>query len=544
MDRRHSAFYRKVIGTAVLLTAVLLSAGCAVDPAKDNFKTVSSNLERGGSFYQVYTENGTLKQLIDEYFVKLDRAVSESNLPEAKRSKMRGKLIAAKFVFQLFAFEQCSGVGASSTIRTAPGEKNIFSNRFFIAIPQEQSCLPDWILNRKQSDVDSIAAKLPAETFYSFGANISVPGVLNLFRSAGSLGEALLSELPGEFPLDVISDIEGWCILSAARRNGFPVNEDCLMIQIPDPKGKVFDFLCRLPIVAKADGTRPERRQLHIREPEIGMIAPLMIKGPGVVTFFNSPDAEKLFLRRPNGSLKDTRHFLRYSEGISKIGNAYLYCRNIPGGNGLFTNSTSVNDVEIPLSSGDSFSVLSRSAEGWLSQGLSDLDIPGETFSRGLARHLIKLLEVRNEVKNQVKSARAVQSGENKTLNRECKKKFDRIYQELQKYAKANNGKFPDAVNGRFNLPQLSQEMLKKTVSFSGFSPGQKNMPILLDAPKRHRNSFCVLYADGSMKSYKLEKPGSVRRMISFLYTVHRWEISIFQNLIKQAQAFDEASAK
>ena len=541
MDRRHSAFYRKVIGTALLLTAVLLSAGCAADPAKDNFKTVSSNLERGGSFYQVYTENGTLKQLIDEYFVKIDRAVSESNLPEAKRSKMRGKLIAAKFVFQLFAFEQCSGVGASSTIRTASGEKNIFSNRFFIAIPQDQSCLPDWILNRRQSDVNSIAANLPAETFYSLGVNISLPGVLNLFRSAGSLGEALLSELPSEFPLDVISDIEGWCTLSAARRNGFPVNEDCLMIQIPDPKGKVFDFICKLPIVAKADAAKPERRQLHIREAEIGMIAPLMIKGPGIVTFFNSPDAEKLFLNRPNGSLKESGHFLRYSDGVSKVGSAYLYCRNIHGGNGLFTNTASVNGMDIPLSSGDSFCVLSRGADGWLCHGLSNLDIPGETLSRCLARHLIKLLEVRNEVKNQVKSAK---SGENKTLNKECKKKFAKIYQELQKYAKANNGRFPDAVKGKFNLPTLSPELMKKTVAFSGVSLKQKNMPLLLDAPKRHRSSFCVLYADGSVKSYKLEKPGSVRRMISFLYTVHRWEISIFQNLIKQAQTFDEAPAK
>ena len=129
-------------------------------------------------------------------------------------------------------------------------------------------------------------------------------------------------------------------------------------------------------------------------------------------------------------------------------------------------------------------------------------------------------------------------------LNKECKKKFAKIYQELQKYAKANNGRFPDAVKGKFHLPTLSPELMKKTVAFSGVSLKQKNMPLLLDAPKRHRSSFCVLYADGSVKSYKLEKPGSVRRMISFLYTVHRWEISIFQNLIKQAQTFDEAPAK
>ena len=98
---RHAAFYRKVIGTAVLFIAVLLSAGCAADPAKENFNTVSSNLEHGGSFYQVYTENGTLKQLVGKYFSRIDSAVAESKLPESKRNQMRGKLIAAKFLFHL-----------------------------------------------------------------------------------------------------------------------------------------------------------------------------------------------------------------------------------------------------------------------------------------------------------------------------------------------------------------------------------------------------------------------------------------------------------
>ena len=541
MDRRHSDFYRKVIGTAALLTTVLLFTGCAADPAKENFNTVSSNLERGGSFYHVYTENGTLKQLIGECFSNIDRAVAESNLPEAKRTEMRGKLVAAKFLFSLFAFEHCTGMGASSTIRKVPGEKDLFSNRIFIAIPEQNSCFFDWVFSREAGDVGAIAASLPQETFYTIGLNVSVPGILDLFRNAGTLGDALLSELPSGFPLDVVSDLEGWCMIAAARRNGFPPNEDCIMIRLPDKKGKIFDFIGRLPVAMKADSADPMRRKLLLRDPGAGMFDPVMVKQGGMVIFFNSPAAEKLFTRRSNGSLKENGHFLRYSKGVPESGSAFLYCRNLPGGNGLFASSAPVNGVDIPIGFGDSFNVLTRTADGWLSRGLGDLDIPGETFTRSLAHHLVRLLEVRSEVKNQVKSAKA---GENKKLNRECKKKFALIYQELQKYAKANNGKFPYAVDGKFKLPELSGDLTKKVIGFSGIAPDSKNIPLMIDAPGRHRNSFCVFYADGSMKSYKLENPGTVRRMISFLYTVHRWEISVFQNLIKQAQQIDEASAK
>ena len=540
MDRRHSEFYRKVIGTAALLTAVLLFAGCAADPAKENFNTVSSNLEHGGSFYQVYTENGTLKQLVGKYFSRIDSAVAESKLPESKRNKMRGKLIAAKFLFHLFAFEYCTGVGASSAIRRANGEKDIFSNRFFIAIPKQRSCFFDWVFSREAGDVGAVTGSLPEETFYTVGFNISVPGVLDLFRNAGTLGDSLLAELPSGFPLETIRDLEGWSVIAAARRNGFPANEDCIMIRLPDNKGKVFDFICRLPVAVK-DPADPARRKLLLRDPAVGLIAPVMVKKEGMVLFFNSPESEKLFLSHPRRNLKQSEHFIRYSKGVPESGSAFIYCRNMPGGNGLFSLTVPLGGVEMPNASGDSFSVLTRTDTGWLGQGLGDLDIPGETFSRVLVRHLVKLLEVRNEVKQQVKSSR---KGGQKTLNRTCKKKFDQIYSELQKYAGNNGGKFPEAAAGKFAVPGITEDLMKKTVGFSGVSAGSKDIPLLLDAPGRHRDSFCVLYADGKVKSYKLENPGSVRRMISFLYTVHRWDGKIFQHLMDQAQSIDEALAK
>jgi hypothetical protein len=52
------------------------------------------------------------------------------------------------------------------------------------------------------------------------------------------------------------------------------------------------------------------------------------------------------------------------------------------------------------------------------------------------------------------------------------------------------------------------------------------------------------VYADGKVRTYKLERAGSCRRIISFLYTVHRWEAKLFQHLMTQAQQLDEESAK
>ena len=534
MERTRTGFCRKAV-SAVTLLMMLLSAGCASDV---QFDTVASNLECGGTFYQVYTENGTLSGLFDRYMSSLDKAIAESGLPQVKRDKIRRKLVAARWICSLFGFRSCTGFGASSVLRSNSGQP-IYSNRIFIAVPETESCLPDWVLNRRNSDIASVTATLPKETFFSVAFNISVAGILRLFQEAGTLGEAMLNELPTGFPLELLKDVEGWCLFAAARRNGFPPQEDCMMVRIPDPEGKLFDYICRLPFVLKSGAGNPERREMNLRDDSIGLISPVMVRGAGMLTVYNSLDAEKLFTSMPSGSLRSDPHFIRYSAGLPEQGRAFAYIRELAGGD-MFMSSVSFNGIELPVKSGSGFNVITRTAHGWLDHGNSDLDIPGEMVSQFLVQHLVKLLEVRDSVKTQAKAAgkkRAKRAGIN------CRKQFDQIYAELLKYAEAHNGKLPEISAAGFVLPK-ADELMKKVVCFGGVPLKSKDMPLVLDAPGRHRDSFCVLYADGTVKRYKLENPGSCRRMISFLYTVHRWEVKRFQHLMQQAQSIDEASAK
>ena len=73
---------------------------------------------------------------------------------------------------------------------------------------------------------------------------------------------------------------------------------------------------------------------------------------------------------------------------------------------------------------------------------------------------------------------------------------------------------------------------------------GEADLPLAIGIDAPEKNVFHVLYADGKIKKYNLERPGSCRRIISFLFTVHRWKPDLFQRLIEQAQILDGQSAR
>lgn len=539
MKSTYTGFCRKAVSTVTLAMLMSLFAGCA----SKEFNIVASRLERGGCFYQVYAGNGTFSAMFDSYMAQFDDAIAGSKLPEEKRRKLRSKLTVVRWLCQLFGFREYSGFGASSVPRVPDDGKTIFSNRIFIAIDEEKSCLPDWIFRRQNENISAVMSELPAETFFAAGMNFSVKGALELLRSSGSLGEAMLARLPDGFPLETVSAIEGWGVIAAARRTGFSPAEDCLMLRLPDPKGKIFDCIRRKLIAVKTPSGDGRRMILPLKESSLGLNNPVMVNRNGNINLYNSAESEKLFTSIPNGKLKDDAHFRRYSAGVPERGRAFVYQRklNIPA---LFTDQISFSGIEVPVKSASSFNVLTRTADGWLSAGNSDMDIPREAVNRILIHHLVKILEIRDTVKQKrkVSNAKAVKRSYDR-----CADNFQLIDFELKRYAATHGGKFPEPC-GKAGLKELFSGTVpvffSNVVYLGGAAAGTENIPVLLNAPKSHRNHICVMYADGKVKSYPLERPGSCRRMISFLYTVHRWESKVFQNLLKQAQKIDEASEK
>ena len=127
-----------------------------------------------------------------------------------------------------------------------------------------------------------------------------------------------------------------------------------------------------------------------------------------------------------------------------------------------------------------------------------------------------------------------------------CPKALKKLYADLLKYAEKNQNKFPEFA-GIKSLKQIFPKFRNPAggkIFYFGASGRQANLPLAISCHRKLVDSFCVLYADGKVRSYKLERAGSCRRIISFLYTVHRWEVKLFQHLIAQAQQLDEESAK
>lgn len=537
MKGTRTGFYRKAVSAVALIFVMSLFAGCAVNSQQKEFETIASNLERGGSFYHVYNVNSSIKELFDEYVKKIDTELAETRFTEKQRSNVRRKLIIARLVFNFLVFDAYRGIGASSRRRP----DGIFSNRIFLSANPEVRSLPDRVLLVDNSDVRDIAASLPQETFCAAGVNFSIPGLQETIQEFGPLGEVLLAELPPGFPLEIFRDIKGWGILALARRPGFPPNEDCMMLKVPDPEGKLFDFISKMPFAAADSKKDPARRELSLKDPAIGLLAPVMVKGKGWIAFYNSPDAEKLFTK-PEKTLQNSEHFIRYAGKKALPASIFGYERQMEN-NAIILDENRLDNIRLDRLR-SSFNTIHRTENGWLYAENSDLDIPGTIAELFAARQLVRFLDERPD-KKVVQSVKKAAKKSNTQTN--CRKKFSKVYAALLKYAQQHKGVFPE-VSGNAGLqtiqPMVGKRAISRMIYLGGSKPGTPDIPLLLDAPGVHRDSFCVMYADGKVKQYKLERPGNCRRMISFLYTVHRWEIKIFQNLMKQAQIIDDASAK
>lgn len=537
MKGTRTGFYRKAVSAVALIFIMSLFAGCAVSSQQKEFETIESNLERGGSFYHVYNVNSSVKELFDEYVKKIDKELNGTGFTEKQRANVRRKLFTARLFLNFLIFDAYRGVGASSRRRP----DGIFSNRIFLAANPGVRSLADRVLLVDNSDVRDIAAALPQETFCAAGVNFSIPGLLETIQEYGPLSEVLLAELPQGFPLEIFRDIKGWGIFAMARKAGFPANEDCMMLKLPDPDGKLFDFIARMPFSSADSKHNPARRELALKDPAIGLWAPVMVKGKGSLAVFNSPEAEKLFTN-PEKSLLKSEHFIRYAGEKALPASIFGYERQMET-NPVFLDDNHLDNIRLDRLR-SSFETVRRTETGWLCTGRADLDIPGEIATYFAARQLVKFLDERPDKK----VVRSVKNAAKKSNTRSyCRKKFSKVYAALLKYAQQHKGVFPE-VSGNAGLQAIQPDVGKRAISrmiyLGGSKPGTADIPLLLDAPGVHRDGFCVMYADGKVKQYKLERPGNCRRMISFLYTVHRWEIKTFQTLMKQAQIIDDASEK
>ena len=527
---------------AAMFCAALLSAGCAHNSSERDFAAVSAQLERGGTVYGIFTCDASLIRGMKNCFEQFEQIISSAKYSEVEKNAARQRIAGIQAAWHLAGFHNINGLGMSSV----PKDGGIFSNRIFLFSDTADHGILNRILSRKNEDISINFECLPKETFLAAGINVSGKNILTLLNESGSAGERILRGLPPGFPVEIFASVEGWIIFAIARNALLPPSENRIMLQIPDPEGKLFALAA--VIVRRRQAAPMETRiVLPLVDETIYLDNPVVKKADGKLFIYSSAKAEELFEKRYNGILKKHPEFLRYAKNIRLNGSAFTYNRKLAVPGRAFVSEIPFAGVLIPLEECGSFGVLSCRKNGWLWQENSDKDLSGAAGDAGLYRLIGKMILPQKKI-----SAPGKTAGKNnsKTVSPSagdhCPKALKKLYADLLKYAEKNQNKFPEFA-GIKSLKQIFPKFRNPAggkIFYFGASGRQANLPLAISCHRKLVDSFCVLYADGKVRSYKLERAGSCRRIISFLYTVHRWEVKLFQHLIAQAQQLDEETAK
>ena len=532
------------LGKSLLAAAMIfitLLSGCAHNfQDSRSFDLISGHLERGGTVYGIVSSKMSLANGIDLTLARLEQFLSGSKFSEAEKNAALGRIAAVRAWCRLLGVQYIAGFGASS-VRNADES---FSNRIFLAVEPKCDIIPDRLFCREKGDVSAVIKALPQETFLAAGANVSGTEILKMLSSSGSIGEKILQVFPPGFPVEILNEIEGWLVFALARDPILPPEDNCFMLQIPDPEGKMFALASNILNPGKTSVVST-RFELPVEDDTVYLHRPVVKKADGKLMIYSSIKAEELFEKRPNGSLNTHPVFSAYAKNIEQAGSFFTYSRKIAAAGDAFIRSVPGAGALLAGNDGNGFGVLSRRESGWLWQENSDGDVSTFAGEAGVYQYIGKLILPEAKKSEKAPAARkSVQT--DKTVADRCPAALKKLYADLSKYAEQNQNKFPE-FTGKKSLKQTFPKWRNPAgcrIFYFGSPEKKAGYPLAVSCHVKDKDSFCVLYADGNVRSFKLERAGSCRRIISFLYTVHRWEAKLFQHLIKQAQELDEEPAK
>lgn len=520
-------------GRLIAVLAIMLMAGTVslragnvpVQVAADRkfFGGIAANLESGGSFFAVLNADGVRRQL-NAYLSSVEsRIAGSSDAPEKKRELLR-RAIIFRMLLEISGIKDINGAGASSVY----AGKNRWRNRIFVSIPQDSTGLINRISGKRKIDLLSFAGQLPEDTAFAVAVDLNGKVLLDALKASGSAGMELLSALRiQKLPLGLLADADGIFSFVNLRRSGYPESEELIRMIIPDRKGGIFTEAARI---------------LQLKISEKGGVRRLSIPSlrifwrKGQIFIYSNKASEEIFENRKTRRL----NIAKAAAGIPVECCGFMFARKLSGDQGK---------VFVRKFCG----TLSRRNGGFLWCENNQEDLPGALTADICSEFLQKLISsgfgsgspsaVKEVPPAAAPARKTTQPRPAPAINH--RKNFTEIFTGLKQYANKNGGSFPaeSGSAGLRKLPGMEKRFaeLDKTLFYIGGSriDSGKNIPVLLSRPEPEKDLFTVLYADGKVREFKLERPGCCRRMISFLYTIHRWESKIFQRLIKEAGIVD-----
>ncbi len=562
---------------AALLTAFLL-AGCVAEQtssrggtgthkpdhsvrreAEGSYYRVAARLQPGGSYYRITTPEPLFRQ-VRRVAGAIGHALRNSGLPEETKQQYLTWLASAELVAHLSGIGEIEGAGKSSTPAGEGGR--FFDNRAFLAVPETAEGFL-WRLPGKGNPVPlEELENLPGGTIAAACFEFHPEAVYRALESSESLRrhfDDALGLFGGTDNLRQLFDGTGglWRLLLYAGEDGEPR----FAFSIPDREGKVFTLLSAL--ASSVPGAQIGENQVEF--PQMRGVpfrfAPFFLHANGRL----NGSGERLPMpAEGRKKLGETTEFRRLADGLPREGIGFFYTGSNYGE--LARQNLGKLDLNLDFDANllkpIQLTVLRREPDGFLATGRSNWEygqlellenslLPAALFAGALAPGMAR----------QTAEAQAPEH------LAECRGRLDKIGRALRKYAEFHGGAYPsqpdidgfrELVSSGYFKPELlicpdadgdkpapdaahlSYDNLSYLYLEGAKFEKDSKIPVAIDWPFNHRDTFNVLFADGSVETVELENPGSCKRIIGALHSRYRYPEAEFRRLIRQAERIDK----
>ena len=526
---------------ALFLTIFLMFAGVFC-PASDKVKSgrISDFLDPDGIEYQII-KAPAFKAFFDRFDADITKAVWKDGISAEHRRTVLSWLAAFKMAWQVSGLENSSGIGSSTSLTGAEG---IFHSRIFLGLDSSAPGLLNEFFVGNDLKSEEFFNDLPGGKVFTAKAHIRPEALLDALGKCGRYGEKIADMLPAAFPMrELLQNAQGVWAVSFMLEDG----EGFFRLTLPDPGNKLFNMAVNV-----------FRAAAEAEKGTITLPTVFIAKGTERIAVYNSKKAEEVF--RNAGKLqlspeKEAALFYRIPENAC----ALFFCNFSEAESGKMK----IFGLEIPdsLPTGEAAGAVSHEKEGFLTVFNSNRTALDSTLDEGM--YLFEILSTdpgedakkddASADKEEEKSSRVPETTEDTGKPAaESEEKApvveDEVLPPTEKKCKCKTHfalfdiQFPDGTEaGVFRVKKGRLVRVAPGEKFElacfGKIGAEKPVPWLLAYP--HEGAFCIRYADGKEEKISLAHPRQLRRIISFLHTIHRYDENLFRQLIDLATGFE-----
>ena len=556
----------KVFRFIILVFLVCFLFGCSnfATQKRSNFQKIASFLDYDGTSLSINT-NTELNNTLYTYKTILEKQIAYSNtIDSLSKRQLQAFISSLEYLALDSGIADIKGMGSSSK---KFGE--FYYNKGFLLVDSKSKGFLWDLIGKENLQLGKFVESLPADdTLMAGEAVVNLSCILdklklcnwsnpNTFKLIHTLVATQLDQL--------IVCLDGVWQFAVLYSNDYE-----FILSVPDKEQKFFNFIS---VLNDSSEKKPKDDVIEIKNVfDNKSNISLFISSKKIVDSKTQQisyrvifTTNKDYLSIPlNGkkTVQDLASYQSYTQNMNKNGIAYFYhadkIKN-PIGSEIKIKNISLDlaflhygQVASISRTKDGFYLLQKNKLDWSSGFMSNFAYVSALFFEMIADDVIKALP-----KDLLSQLALIGSGEpqqeeknlvsNKNKNKYCQDNLGRLGVLINNHIKKHGKMFKDYHDLLKNIPE-SKELFAcpqdTTKRYVYLGPYDKNsngkLPVVIDQPFSHKDSFNVLYLDGTVECLEIEDCKSFRRMISFLHTKKFYSEEDFILLIQRATALDE----